>query len=282
MTPPSYNFNACDADLVLRTPLQPGSDEHKDFHVHKNILSIASTIFHDMLTLPQPPQPPAANTTIPVIQVTEPAEVFEAFLRLIYPIEPPVIGTLQLVEDLFQLVEKYMANGVRARLRQILVSPSFLKDDPIWVYTLACRANLDAEAELAIPLTFNINLVRDIPLTHLRMMTGETHNRLLTSHADRRAELMSIVGRVEHQQQNWTGTGCACGHWFNARLESNINLAMWERPFLDRQTLELCLQKTTTPRYPESVCGLGSGCRLSDQVISKYFTSILDEARRLE
>jgi len=210
-----------------------------------------------MFILPQPPQPPADDITIPVIQVTEPAEVFEAFLRLIYPIEPPVIGSLQLVGDLFQLADKYMANGVRARLRQILVSPSFLRDDPIWVYALACRADLDAEAELAIPLTFNINLVRDIPRTHLRMMTGEAYNRLLTSHADRRAELMSIVYRTEHQKQEWNGSRCACGDWFNTRLENSITLAMWERPFLDRQRLWSCLPKTTSA---ESLCQ-AAGCR---------------------
>jgi len=278
MPAPSYDFDPHDADVILRAPLQSGPDQLKDFHVHKNILSIASTLFHDMFTLPQPPQPLADDITIPVIQITEPAEVFEAFLRLIYPIEPPVIGSLQLVGDLFQLADKYMANGVRARLRQILVSPSFLRDDPIWVYTLACRADLDAEAELAIPHTFNINLVQEIPRTHLRMMTGEAYNRLLSSHADRRAQLISVFYRTEHQPQDWSGSGCTCGDWFNTRLENNITLATWERPFLDRQRLELCLPKTTGA---ESKCGRGPSCRLSEQAISKYFASILGEVGKL-
>jgi len=279
MNAPLYNFDAHDADVILQAPLQSGPDQPlKDFHLHKNILSIASTLFHDMFTLPQPPQPPAGDINIPVIQVTEPAEIFEAFLRFIYPIEPPAINSLQLVDDLFQLAEKYMANGVRARLKQTLVSPSFLRDDPIWVYALACRAGFDAEATLAIPLTFNIDLVWDIPLTHLRMMTGETHNRLLTSHANRRAELMSTVCRAGLRPQEWDGSGCACGHWFDARLQNNINLALWARPFLDEQRLESCLPKSTSD---ESGCGLGSGCRLSERAISDYFARILDEVRKL-
>ena len=279
MPAPSYNFDAHDADLILRAPLQSEPDQLRDFHVHKNILSIASTLFHDMFTLPQPPHPPAGDTTIPVIDVTEPAEVLDPFLRLIYPIAPPVIVSLQLVDDLFRLAEKYVADEVRAKLKQILVSPSFLKDDPIWVYALASRANLDAEAELAIPLTFNINLVRDIPRTHLRMMTGETHNRLLTAHADRRAELISIIRRVELQPQDpWSEAGCACGDWFDTRLRDSINLAVWEKPFLDRGTLDSCLPQSTSS---ESRCGLRPGCRLSEPVISKHFTSILHEVGKL-
>jgi len=273
MSAPPYNFDANDADVILRTPLRPGSDEFKDFRIHKPILSIASTLFRDMFSLPQPA---TGDDTLPVIPVTESAEVFEIFLRLIYPLEPPAITSLQLVDDLFQLAEKYMANSVHAKLKHILVSPSFLRDDPIWVYTLACRAGLNAETELAIPLTFNINLVRDIPLTHLRMMTGETHNRLLTSHADRRAELTSIIRRAKFQTQDFSG--CACGHWFYTRLRDSINLAMVEKPFLDKQKLESCLPTTTSE---ESKCGLGSGCRLSERVISEYFTRILDKAGKV-
>ena len=191
MSVPTYNFDAHDADVILRTPLQQGSDQSRDFHVHKNILSIASTFFHDMFSLPQPI---TRDVALPVIPITESADVFEVFLRLIYPVEPPTITPLQLVDDLFQLAEKYMANSVHTKLRQILVaSPSFLKDDPIWVYALACRANLDAEAELAIPLTFKIDIIRDIPQTHLRMMTAETYNRLLIAHSARRAALISAV-----------------------------------------------------------------------------------------
>ena len=129
---PSYNFDAHDADVILQAPLQKGSDKFKDFHVHKAILSIASTVFHDMFTLPQPPESATGDVTLPSIQVVESAETFEVFLQLIYPIEPPIMTSMQLVDDLFRLTEKYMANGVHVKLKQILLSPSFLKDDPVW------------------------------------------------------------------------------------------------------------------------------------------------------
>ena len=139
------------------------------------------------------PQPTTGDVALPIIPITESSDVFEVFLRLIYPLEPPTVTSLQLVGDLFQLAEKYMASSVHTKLKQILVSPPFLKDDPIWVYALACRANLDTEAELAIPFTFKIDIIRDIPPTHLRMMTTEAYNWLLVAHSARRAALISAV-----------------------------------------------------------------------------------------
>ena len=268
----SYTFDAKDADAVLQAPLQPGSDQSKDFRVHKVILSIASTFFHDMFSLPQPA---TRDVALPVIPITESADVFEVFLRLIYPVEPPTITSLQLADDLFQLAEKYMADSVHAKLRQILISSPFLKDDPIWVYALAYRANLDTEAELAIPLTFKIDPIRDIPQAHLRMMTVETYNRLLIAHSTRRAALISAASRA--RAPSYYPSGCSCGGWFYTRLDSNINLAIWEQPFLDRQRLNSCLPGSTSM---ESECGTGS-CRVSELAISKYLTSILDEIGKL-
>jgi len=272
MATSSYAFDAHDADVILRAPLQPGSDQFKDFRAHKVILSIASTLFHDMFSLPQPPQPATGDVTLPIVQVTESADVFEVFLQLIYPVEPPPVTSLQLVDDLFQLAEKYTAESVHTKLKQILVPPSspFLRDDPIWVYALACRANLDAEAELAIPLTFKIDPVQDIPLTHLRMMTTEAYNRLLKAHSARRAALVSAVNRPGVPSCR---VGCHKG--FYRRLRKDISLAIWERPFLDRQRLDLCLPDS------ESVCGSGSGCRVSEQAISRYFTDVLGEVEKL-
>ena len=165
MSDSSYAFDAPDADVIIRAPLQQGSKELKDFRVHKTILSVASTPFRDVFSIPQPPQPAESDTTLPIVQVAESAGDFEIFLRLIYPIEPPVINSLQLVDHL-RLAEKYMATGVHARLKQILFSPSFLRDDPVLVYAIACRANLNKEAIFAILRTLETDLVQGVPATN--------------------------------------------------------------------------------------------------------------------
>ena len=279
MATSSYAFDDHNADVILQAPLQPGSDQFKDFRTHKDILSIASTLFHDMFSIPQPPQPAAAgDISLPIVQVTEPADIFEVFLRLIYPVGPPAVTSLQLLDDLFRLAEKYMADSVHARLRQILaLSPSFLRDDPIWVYALACRANLDTEAERAISLTFKIDPVRDIPHTHLQMMTVATYNRLLRAHATRRAALISAVNRAK-RPPGYLTNGCSCGSGFYSRLEDKIDLAIWEKPFFDRQRFDSCLPDSTSS---QSICKNGSDCRVSTQAISRYRANILDEIGKL-
>ena len=277
MSASPYTFDAHDADVILRIPLQPGSDEFKDFRVHKAILSIASTLFHDMFSIPQPPQPTTGDISLPIVDIVESVETFETFLRLIYPIEPPAINSLQLVDDLFRLAEKYMAGSVHAKLKHTLVSPFFLKDDPIWVYAIACRANLDEEARLAVQYTFKIDLIRDISHTHLQIMTAETYNFLLKSHATRRAGLISALNQGKPPLPK--SSECGCGIGFYSILQRDITLAIWESPFLDRQRLDLCL--SSTAYIPESKCGRKSVCRVSTQAISNYFTSILDEIGKL-
>jgi len=270
----SSTFDAQDADVVLRAPLEPGSDEFKDFRTHKAILSIASTLFHDMFLVPQPA---TGDATLPIIPVTESAEVLEVFLRLIYPIEPPAIGpSLPLVYDLFRIAEKYMANGVHMKLKQMLVSPSFLRDDPILVYAIACRMGLDKEAELAIPHTFRIDLIRDIPPTHLQTMTVEPYNRLLMSHEIHRVRLISDFKEVKIPLLK-PGV-CTCGQRFYTRLRRDIIIGIWERPFLDRERLDLCI--SNFEGWPKSNCGAESACRVSAKVIFGYFTSILDGIRK--
>ena len=92
MSDSPYTFDSPDADIILRAPLRPDDPESaqfQDFHTHKAILSTASTVFHDMFSVPQPRQSAEDDANLPVVHVVEPAEIFEIFLRLIYPIELP-------------------------------------------------------------------------------------------------------------------------------------------------------------------------------------------------
>lgn len=277
---PPYEFNDPDADVILRAPLELVSDKFKDFHTHRAILSVASTFFHDMFSLPQPPQPTVGlgDTAPPVIPVAESAEVFETFLRLIYPIEPPTVESLQLVDSLFRLAEKYMVKDVHAKLKQIVVSSPFLKDDPILVYAVARRADLEEVAELAIPHTFNINLIQDIPRTHLQMMTAETYNSLLRSHADRRVKLECALNKARSRPRP-NSSSCTCGsNGLFAKLHIDIRSAILEKPFLDKSRLSSCFPdlKTTGPR-----CASGLSCEVAPQAISRFFLCVLDEVGKL-
>jgi hypothetical protein len=135
--------------------------------------------------------------------------------------------------------------------------------------------DLDEEANLAIQHTYRIDIVRDISLPLLQAMTAEMYNRLLKSHAARREQLLSVVYQTLHPKCEGKAV---CGPRFYAILRKQICLAIWEKPFLDRQRLDSYFPSS---KGLKSVCGLGFSCRLSARVISSYFTRILDGVEKL-
>ena len=230
-----------------------------------------------MFSLPQPPRHTSEDTeSLDVVDVSDTANVLDTFLQLIYPVDPPAIEDLRLLDDLFRLADKYIAKSVTAKLRKLLVLPSFLKDDPIWVYAIAYHANFKEEAELAITHTFKIDLVGGIPRTHLQMMTAEMYNSLLVSHAARRAGLVSALFQAKAPP---AVNGCSCGSLFYPKLHKNIVLAIWESPFLDRQRLNSCFSNPAIA--VKSTCGLASSCRVSRKMVYMHFASILEEVGKL-
>jgi hypothetical protein len=248
MSASPYTFDGPDADVILRAPLQPGSDEFKDFRVHKLVLSIASGVFQDILSIPQPPHYPSEDTTLDIVGVTDPAMVFETFLQFIYPGDSPAIEDLRLVDDIFRLADKYAAKGVSEKLKKLLVSPSFLKDDPIGVFVIACRNNLAEEEALAISHTFLIDVIGEIPEEHLQSMTAKAYHRLLAKHASRRQQLIDAVDRGSQRT-----VSCPCVQ----KLKQEIRLVTSRRPLLDREILGACF---SSMKELSNRCGARGPC----------------------
>ena len=256
MSSSSCTFDSPDADVILRAPLQSGVDDlFKDFRVHKLILSIASTVFQNTFSIPQPPRHTSGDTKLDVVRISESAEVVETFLQLIYPVDPPVITDLQLLDNVLRLADKYMAGCVITRLRKILVSPSFLKDDPIGVFIVACHNNLEVEEKVAVLHTFSIDVVRQISEEHVQAMTTKAYHRLLTKHAIRRGRLIDVFDSARdaaHSQYTRWSDPCPC----YGGLKEQVLLEISGRPFLDREVLDKCLAKggRRPPCSAESRC----------------------------
>ena len=274
MSTSSYIFDGPSPDVILRAPLEPGSDESKDFHVHKIILSIASTVFQYSFSTPQPPRHTSKDTTLEVVQISEPAKVLEIFLQLVYPVDSPVVEDLWLVGDLLQLADKYAAKGVTTRLKKLLVSPSFLKDNPIGVFAIACRSNLEEEANQAVPHTFSTDVVRGVSEEHLQVMTTKTYHRLLTEHALRRERLINAAEKA----QAWLR--CSCRGLKS--LTKDIRLEVYGRPFLDREILDKCLNQNTirnTCHSPDFVTRPGQAAQFLADIIHRAEGKDMDSIR---
>jgi hypothetical protein len=82
-------FDDPDADIIIR------SRDGVRFRTHKLLLSLASPIFRDMFSLPQPDHDKDAGEGLPVVDLTESSATFRLFMSLCYPAVYPPTARIQ-------------------------------------------------------------------------------------------------------------------------------------------------------------------------------------------
>jgi len=218
----SYQFTADDADIVLRATR---CEVPREFRVHKIILSIASSVFKDMFDIPQPvPSTTPVGPAIPVIDVDDDPDDLETFLRMIYPFGPPATPTLDAISRALVIFDKYQVQGSSLQpIRSLLVSPEFLKNDPIRVYSLACGSKLKEEADLAAPYTSSLDVLSSACEEDIRRMTGMEYHRILILAKQRRLRSQTYI-----LNNPTTCSGCRnyknFFYIFRVRLVENFNI----------------------------------------------------------
>ena len=97
-------FDDAWADLILRS-----SDcVPVHFYVSKFILSVASPVFGDMVSIPSPA--PKPDDKIQVVALTEDSEALDLSLRHIYPVRPPIVAELCQIRILAEFARKYQVD----------------------------------------------------------------------------------------------------------------------------------------------------------------------------
>jgi len=114
------------ADLVLR------SSDGVNFRVFKIILSLASSVFADMFTLPSPP---ASSDEPPVVMLPEDADTLDLALRHCYPIRSPEVVKQRDARVLLEFARKYQVDLIEPSLTRFLTDT--IESDPVGVYALA-------------------------------------------------------------------------------------------------------------------------------------------------
>ena len=188
----SYQFTADDADIILRASR---CDTPREFRVHKTILSVASPVFKDMFSIPQPASSTTPEgVTIPVIDVDDTPEDLEVFLRIIYPFGLPAMPTLDAISHALVTLDKYQVQGGSLQpLRSLLVSPEFLKNDPIRVYSIACAWKFKEEADIAAPYTTSIDVLSSVRPEDIQQMTCQEYHRILILGRERESKAQSHI-----------------------------------------------------------------------------------------
>ena len=167
------------ADLILRS--EAGT---KEFPVHRSLLSLASSFFNHMLSLPQPPSKEPEG--IPILDVSEPPEVLRLLLQFVYPVPDPTIDNdLDTLILVLHAAIKYEFLSAIQSLRRQLVSEQYLKQSPMRIYALAVRYDFEQEAKLASKHTLGINIL-DEPLSdELMFISAYSYHRLMVLHHTR-------------------------------------------------------------------------------------------------
>jgi hypothetical protein len=161
------------ADLILR------SSDGVNFHVIKVILSLASSVFADMFTLPSPPASQNSSGEPSTVLCSENAETLDLALRHCYPIRSPEVAKLRDARILLEFARKYQVDLLEPSLTRFLTDT--IESDPVGVYAIAaayeCR-DIAAKA-LRSSLTLPIYLLQSPELQH---STTEQYQVLVNYH----------------------------------------------------------------------------------------------------
>lgn len=137
----SEPFNKQSADVILR------SADNVDFHVHKVVLSLASSFFESMFSLPQPSSDGAAEAACPVVEVPEDSSTLDCLLRWIYPVQDPAVDDLDILDSVLGAAMKY--DCAEAIILATNTLTNFIPTRPLEVFAISCRYRCEAMANQA-------------------------------------------------------------------------------------------------------------------------------------
>ncbi|KAI0255773.1 hypothetical protein BJV78DRAFT_1173209 [Lactifluus subvellereus] len=146
-------FDDTRADVILR------SSDGVNFRVFKIILSLASPIFADMFSIPQP-TPNEFHTEPPVVTLSEDSKTLDFALRHLYPVEHPTEIELRDACTLIEFARKYQVKALGPVIARSLTDA--IESDPTGVYATAVTYG---EADIAIKAARS-SLKR--PISHLK------------------------------------------------------------------------------------------------------------------
>ncbi|GBE84160.1 hypothetical protein BKA93DRAFT_827004 [Sparassis latifolia] len=136
-------FDARTADVIVR------SSDAVDFRVRSRILSEASPFFETMFTLPQKDGTEISEDSLPVVTVTEDAQVLDKLLRICYPIVKPPLSDLEEIEEVLAASIKYDMEFAKSYCVKALLDSSDTHERSLTVYAIAIKLRLPTEAHTA-------------------------------------------------------------------------------------------------------------------------------------
>lgn len=189
------------ADIILR------AFGGKELHAHKLILSLASPVFRDMLSVPQPPS--TDSSELAIVDVDDPPEALEIFLQTIYPGPSPIppFDDIVILASVLRLADKYDAKHVLGVHGGCPLS-TYGELSPIEIYAVLCTCGCEEEAGTVarcVPLA-SLEALDSNPL--LPLITVTQYHRLVSFLAARDRRMRDIVGLYQQEVRKMTRRDC--------------------------------------------------------------------------
>jgi len=189
--------NPPDADIILR------ASGGREFHAHKLVLSLASPVFRDMFSVPQPLETSSQTT---IIDVDDPPEALELFLQIIYPIRNPPVNGAETLASLLRLADKYDAKAALDAHKDYLPSMC-VGIPPIHLYAIFSARGREEEAEAAARRVSFASLASLNSSPLLSFMTAERYQRLIKFMVARG----EIMREILNQRHRYIVENCSSG-----------------------------------------------------------------------
>jgi len=213
--PEDENFDAPDADIILRALGPP----IRDFRVHKLLLSLASPVFKDMLSLPQPASDDSGESTVAeaeVVEVTDPAEALEIVLRMIYPFNTPSLnGGFNTLVECLVITDKYEIKGAKSRLYSLLTRMNATQ--PLRVYATATRfgfANLADSTFGHIISSIHLAGILELP-EDFNFVSATSYHKLVRQRASYLEAVVDVIRKTPFRSKC---CNCPGGKYFGEEV----------------------------------------------------------------
>jgi hypothetical protein len=168
ITSPPEPLDVPDASLIIR------SSDLVDFRVHKPVLAMASPLFTDLLSLPQPSTSESVDE-LPVVHLPEDAELLNSLVSMLYPIRPVMPDSYDKVLHLLAACQKYDMVQIQSSIRASVNRKDFpapVGAEVFRAYAIASRKGLIPEMEKAARLTLDHPMTFESIGEGLRMFEG--------------------------------------------------------------------------------------------------------------
>ncbi|KAI0688113.1 hypothetical protein C8T65DRAFT_746772 [Cerioporus squamosus] len=227
-------FDRSDADFVLRTA------DNIEFRVHRLILSLASSVFEGMFSIPKPPAL-SPDRDIPGISIPEDSQALDLFLRICYPLIDPEVPTLPLLRKVLVAGLKYDAPIVINAMKKELRQARFMSDDPLRVFAIACLYDMEEEAQIAAEKAVVKDVVTTSSCPELDEISAGVYSRLLKLNRTR-----TRIKRLKPTTYGVAFTGilplCRTSHTEPVRTQGPLSAVLY--PFTPLDGADIILRTT--------------------------------------